>query len=96
MGKTYKHKDQAKFKNGIIPYEEVCQSTKDMGDRHNSERGEFSAIKKQITEKILDKELPKQLEEQTLSNAEYFETMIKFEEGEYIKFDQLGIDDLIN
>lgn len=62
MSDTKKHKDKGKFKNGIIDISEVCESTKQMWNRHNGERGENRCNKKYIEEKIMVKELKKEIE----------------------------------
>ena len=62
MGKTIKHTSAAKFKNGIIPYEEVDEGTKRMFIRENWDVGEFRARKKQMSEKQADKDLEINLE----------------------------------
>lgn len=57
MANTYKHKDQGKFHNKILKSDEVCESTKRMWERHYSDRGEFRVAKKELEEKIAEKEL---------------------------------------
>lgn len=62
MSDTKKHKDQGKFHNKILDAEEVCESTKRMWDRHNNDFGEFRKRKKDIQDKIAEKEFKKDLE----------------------------------
>lgn len=59
MSNTNLHKDKGKFNNGLL--EEVPRNLQNMWDRHNNELGEFSAIKKNKTEKILDKEMKEEI-----------------------------------
>ena len=61
MSNTKKHKDQGKFHNKILTSEEVCESTKQMWNRHNWERGRFRKAKKDLEYKIAEKELKKEL-----------------------------------
>lgn len=57
MSNTHKHKDQGKFRNKILKADEVCESTKQMWDRHNSDFGEDKERQLQIKEKIAEKEM---------------------------------------
>ncbi len=61
MGKTFKHTDQGKFHSGVLKSTEVCESTKQMWNRHNGERGEFRKKKKDLEEKIAEKELKEEI-----------------------------------
>lgn len=61
MSNTHKHKDQGKFHSKVLKSDEVCESTKQMWDRHNGDRGEFRSLKKNKTEKILDKEMKEEI-----------------------------------
>ena len=61
MSNTKKHKDQGKFHNNILKSDEVCESTKNMWDRHNNDFGEFRKRKKDKQNKIAEKELKEQL-----------------------------------
>ena len=45
MSDTKKHKDQGKFHSGVLDSTEVCESTKQMWNRHNGDRGEFRKAK---------------------------------------------------
>jgi hypothetical protein len=63
MSNTFKHKDKGKFKNRVIKYSEVCESTKMMFDRHNSEYPEDKQRQLGIKEKIAEKELKAEINE---------------------------------
>lgn len=63
MSNTFKHKDKGKFHNRVLKYNEVCDSTKNMWDRHNSEYSEDKERRLQIKEKIAEKELKIELKE---------------------------------
>lgn len=55
MSNTYKHKNNGKFKNGLL--EKPKQSLKNSWDRYNHDYGKFRAKKKKLLLKILDKEI---------------------------------------
>lgn len=55
MGKTYKHKVVAKFKQGLIALKDIPENVYSMWNRHNNDWGEFRAKKKQLIEKTIDK-----------------------------------------
>ena len=59
MSRTNLHKDKGKFNNGLL--EEIPRNLQNHYDRHNNEFGEFSALKKNKTEKILDKEMKEEI-----------------------------------
>ena len=59
MSRTNLHKDKGKFNNGLL--EQIPRNLQNHFDRHNNELGEFSAIKKSKTEKILDKEMKEEI-----------------------------------
>lgn len=59
MSNTNLHKDKGKFNNGLL--EQIPRNLQNHFDRHNNELGEFSAIKKSKTEKILDKEMKEEI-----------------------------------
>ena len=61
MSNTRKHKDQGKFHNKILKADEVCESTKQMWDRHNSDFGEYKERQLQIKDKIAEKELKEEI-----------------------------------
>jgi hypothetical protein len=53
MGKDYKQKENAKFKQGLI--DSPCRSLINHWNRHNREWGEFRKLKKKLLIKILNK-----------------------------------------
>jgi len=57
MSNTKKHKDKGKFHNDVLKADEVCDSTKLMWDRHNNDFGEFRKRKKDLEDKIAEKEM---------------------------------------
>ena len=59
MSDTNLHKDKGKFNNGLL--EEIPRNLQNHFDRHNNELGEFSALRKSKTEKILDKEMKEEI-----------------------------------
>ena len=59
MSNTNLHKDKGKFNNGLL--EEIPRNLQNHFDRHNNELGEFSALRKSKTEKILDKEMKEEI-----------------------------------
>ncbi len=61
MSKTWKHKDKAKFKNKILKYSDICDSTKYMFERHNSDISEDKENFFRVQEKILKNELKLEL-----------------------------------
>lgn len=70
MSNTYKHKNKGKFNNGLL--EEVPQSLQNMWDRSNNDLDEFRALKKNKTEKILDKEMKEEVRViETAENIDY-------------------------
>lgn len=71
MSNTYRHKDKGKFHNKALKYDEVCESTKNMWDRHNSEYGEDKERQLQIKEKIAEKELKTEIKEIIEQGADF-------------------------
>lgn len=59
MGKTFKHKAKGKFNNGLL--EEPDSSYERMADRHNKKIGEFRKVKKDLEDKIAEKELKEEI-----------------------------------
>lgn len=57
MSDTFRHKDQGKFHSGVLKSDEVCESTKQMWNRHNGDRGEHRKSKLDLEDKIAEKEL---------------------------------------
>ena len=63
MSNTKKHKDQGKFNNGLL--NELPIYLEKMFNRWNWDVGEFRKAKKDLKEKIADKELKKQIKDET-------------------------------
>ena len=63
MSNTKKHKNKGKFNNGLL--EEFPRDLENMFDRHNNDWGEFRKAKKDLKEKIADKELKNQIKDET-------------------------------
>ena len=63
MSDTFRHKDKGKFNNGLL--EELPRDLENMFDRHNNDWGEFRKAKKDLKEKIADKELKNQIKDET-------------------------------
>ena len=66
MSNTFKHKDKGKFNNGLL--EELPRDLENMFDRHNNEWGEFRKAKKDLIDKIAEKELKTQINERPNTN----------------------------
>lgn len=63
MSNTFRHKNKGKFNNGLL--EELPRDLENMFDRHNNDWGEFRKAKKDLKEKIADKELKNQIKDET-------------------------------
>ena len=61
MSRTYLHKMKALFMNNII--EKIPLKLQKHFNRHNGDRGEFRLAKKELEEKIAEKELKQQTNE---------------------------------
>lgn len=61
MSDTYLHKDKGKFNNGLL--EEIPRNLQNHFDRSNWDIDEFRALKKNKTEKILEKEMKEEIRE---------------------------------
>ena len=59
MSNTNLHKDKGKFNNGLL--EEIPRNLQNHFDRSNWDIDEFRALKKNKTEKILDKEMKEEI-----------------------------------
>jgi tRNA(Ile2) C34 agmatinyltransferase TiaS len=59
MSNTHKHKAKGKFNNGLL--EEPDNTYERMADRYNKKRGEFRKIKKDLEDKIAEKELKEEI-----------------------------------
>ena len=63
MSNTKKHKNKGKFNNGLL--EELPRALENMFDRHNNDWGEFRKAKKDLKEKTAEKELKRQINDET-------------------------------
>lgn len=70
MSNTFKHKDKGKYHNKVLKYNDVCDSTKNMWDRHNSDISEDKQELFKIKNKIAKKELKIELK-----NMEQYKTI---------------------
>ena len=66
MSNTFKHKDKGKFNNGLL--EELPRDLENMFDRHNNDWGEFRKAKKDLIDKIVEKELKTEINERPNTN----------------------------
>jgi hypothetical protein len=66
MSDTKKHKDKGKFNNGLL--EELPRDLENMFDRHNNDFGEFRKAKKDLIDKIAEKELKTEINERPNTN----------------------------
>ena len=66
MSNTKKHKNKGKFNNGLL--EELPRDLEKMFDRQNNEWGEFRKAKKDLIDKIAEKELKTELYERPNTN----------------------------
>jgi hypothetical protein len=57
MSNTFKHKIEGKCRNKILKWKEAPRNMQNKWDRSNGEWGEFRALKKQLVEKIMNKEM---------------------------------------
>jgi hypothetical protein len=80
MSNTRKHKDKGKWNNGLL--EEVPDNLQNMWNRHNNDWAEFRAKKKEIEEKIAEKEMKQEIK--------------TVETGENIDFDIPEQDEILN
>lgn len=79
MSDSFLHKNKGKFNNGLL--EEIPKNLQNYFDRSNWDIDKFRAIKKNKTEKILDKELKEEVRE--------------IEQGENLDFDIPKQDEII-
>lgn len=63
MSNTFKHKNKGKFNNSLL--DELPKQLKSMFDRHNNDWGEFRKTKKDLEDKIAEKELKEQIKNET-------------------------------
>ena len=80
MSNTNKHKNKGKFNNGLL--EELPRDLENMFDRHNFDIGEFRKAKKDIEDKIAEKEMKQEIK--------------TVETGENIDFDIPEQDEILN
>ena len=66
MSNTKKHKDKGKFNNGLL--DKIPTDLEKMFDRQNNEWGEFRKAKKDLIDKIAEKELKTELYERPNTN----------------------------
>lgn len=66
MSDTKKHKDKGKFNNGLL--KELPRDLENMFDRHNNDWGEFRKAKKDLIDKIAEKELKTEINERPNTN----------------------------
>ena len=60
MSNTHNHKNKGKFNNGML--DEITQNLESFFDRSNNDWGEFRKAKKDLEDKIAQKELKRQIE----------------------------------
>lgn len=66
MSNTFRHKDKGKFNNGLL--DKIPTDLENMFDRQNNEWGEFRKAKKDLIDKIAEKELKTELYERPNTN----------------------------
>ena len=66
MSNTKKHKDKGKFNNGLL--DKIPTDLEKMFDRQNNEWGEFRKAKKDLIDKIAEKELKTEINERPNTN----------------------------
>ena len=66
MSNTFRHKDKGKFNNGLL--DKIPTDLENMFDRQNNEWGEFRKAKKDLIDKIAEKELKTEINERTNTN----------------------------
>lgn len=59
MSNTYKHKNKGKFNNGLL--EEIPTDLENLFDRLNNDWGEFRKAKKDLKDKIAEKEMQEEV-----------------------------------
>ena len=64
MSNTKKHKDKGKFNNGLL--DKIPTDLENMFNRRNSDWGEFRKAKKDLKEKIAEKELKRQIKDECI------------------------------
>ena len=66
MSDTFRHKGKGKFNNGLL--EELPRDLENMFDRNNNNWGEFRKAKKDLIDKIAEKELKTEINERPNTN----------------------------
>ena len=66
MSNTFRHKDKGKFNNGLL--DKIPTDLENMFDRQNNDWGEFRKAKKDLIDKIAEKELKTELYERPNTN----------------------------
>jgi hypothetical protein len=88
MSNTYKHKDKGKYQNKVLKYNDVCDATKNMWDRHNSDISKDKQKIFKIKSKIAEKELKTKLK--TTEAIQEYKTI-----DWYRYYDNLNIEESI-
>ena len=66
MSNTFRHKDKGKFNNGLL--DKIPTDLENMFDRQNNEWGEFRKAKKDLIDKIAEKEQKTEINERPNTN----------------------------
>ena len=66
MSNTFRHKDKGKFNNGLL--DKIPTDLENMFNRQNNEWGEFRKAKKDLIDKIAEKELKTEINERLNTN----------------------------
>ena len=66
MSDTFRHKDKGKFNNGLL--DKIPTDLENMFDRQNNDWGEFRKAKKDLIDKIAEKELKTEINERPNTN----------------------------
>ena len=66
MSDTFRHKDKGKFNNGLL--DKIPTDLENMFNRHNNYWGEFRKAKKDLIDKIAEKELKTEINERPNTN----------------------------
>ena len=66
MSNTFRHKDKGKFNNGLL--DKIPTDLENMFNRHNNYWGEFRKAKKDLIDKIAEKELKTEINERPNTN----------------------------
>ena len=66
MSNTFRHKDKGKFNNGLL--DKIPTDLENMFNRQNNDLGEFRKAKKDLIDKIAEKELKTEINERPNTN----------------------------